>query len=308
MPFFPASYNPGINYTGGESIARGLENLGGGIAGGWKQHEQDLKTDASNQYLFAQALEQDQIPPEALGLKSDALSPDPAQKRMQMLAAFNNKNRQAQSGIIAGTLANYVGSLKQEQAKYAETLASANVHNALAHVYSQGYGAGAGGVGAAQDIPGAPGYKTVQVPGVRGPSTRIIQTGPPPLPQGYRVDENGVLMIRSGPKGQTERPATMQETMAVQMSGATIPGFRGVGSGQPAQKQTTGEWLASFFKGNQSNQAGVPTPVRPPEEAQPGAQPGAQSAAPNEPPDSTPGNINGIPVIWRTGVGWIRAQ
>jgi hypothetical protein len=79
-----------------------------------------------------------------------------------------------------------------------------------------------------------------------------------------------------GPHG--EIPATGN---AVQVNGVTIP---------------FNEWYAAT--------APKEKPVAPQQQAQ--SEETTGSGGENEPPDGTPGTVNGVPAIWRHGIGWVR--
>src|SRR4030095_11779588 len=126
MPIYPAQYNPGVQPETG-AIGQGIASLGQSIGQGYKQHEQDLITDASNQYLATQAIQSGQVPPEALGFPEGA-RPSPA----EMLAQYQGMPRQKKNGIVAGITANYVGMLQQQQAQRNEILQRGNLYGAEA--------------------------------------------------------------------------------------------------------------------------------------------------------------------------------
>jgi hypothetical protein len=130
MPIYQAEYRPGNVYTGYEALAQGIAGLGGGLVGAYKQHEQDLQTDASNQYLATQAIQAGQVPPEALGFPAGA-TPSPA----EMLAKYQGMPRQKQNGIVAGITANYIGTLQAQQAQRNEILQRGNLYGAQAAAY-----------------------------------------------------------------------------------------------------------------------------------------------------------------------------
>jgi hypothetical protein len=293
-------YAPGVAPDTGEGLARGISQAGGAIGGAIEKHEIDLQKDSYNDMIMSQAIQSGEVRPEVLGYKPED-TPSPA----ELWAKYKGMTRQAQTGAAAGAAAMYVQKLQEERAQTAARYASANAQNALANLYRQGGEGGPPQPGPAQDVQGLEGWKQVWKPsGKGGGSWQLIPPTGAGLPAGVRVTDQNVVMIKGGPKG-AEHVATQPELTALMMSGAQVPGLK-IGGGQQ-QQETPGEQFSNWFNrqfGGGGSDAGVQVPVKPPGEAQAGGAPGAAT----EPPDGTPDVINGIPVVWRTGRGWVRAQ